>query len=261
MSGELADCFPCKDEGISFIVDTVCEVFPKARFYGTDGRFHDEAVGALAAANWLASADYLKGSHPGAVLVDIGSTTTDIIPLGDFRTLLGLTDTLRLQRGLLVYTGMLRTSLPTLLRAVTIGGTKTPVSTEYFACSGDAHRVMNHITEQEYSSETPDHRGTDRDSCLRRLARVVCADLCEIGDEGAVRIAEEFVGVQRELICGAVHRAVTASGSNEVITAGIGARYFAGVLGGTDLTESLGPAADALPAFAVREIALRESRS
>lgn len=260
MSGELADCFSGKDEGISFIVDAVREVFPDARFYGTDGRFHVRAARALAAANWLASADYLRDLHPGAVLVDIGSTTTDIIPLGDFPALLGLTDIQRLQRGFLVYTGILRTSIPTLLRAVAIEGTNTPMSTEYFACSGDAYRVLGQITEEEYTGDTPDHRGTDCTSCLRRLARVVCADLGEIGEAGAVRVAEEFVAVQQDLICRAVRKAVAASGSSSVVTAGIGGRLLSGLLYGTDLSKSLGPAADALPAFAVREIALRENR-
>jgi (4-(4-[2-(gamma-L-glutamylamino)ethyl]phenoxymethyl)furan-2-yl)methanamine synthase len=258
MSGELADCFSGKAEGIAFIVDAVRDVFPEARFYGTDSRFHDQACTALAAANWLASADYLREFFPGAVLVDIGSTTTDIIPLGHFPTLLGLTDIQRLQKGFLVYTGMLRTSIPTLLPAVTLGGIRTPVSTEFFACSGDAHHVLGHITEEQYAGDTPDHQGTDRAACLRRLARVVCADVGEIGEEGAIRIAVEFAGVQQGMIHQAVARAVTGSGATGIIAAGIGAGHFAAILGGTDLSLSLGPAADALPAFAVREVALRE---
>src|SRR5512137_2580485 len=104
MSGELADCFENKREGISFIVTKVTRAFPEARFYGTDARFHDRAVPQLAAANWLASADYLRSLHPDAILLDIGSTTADIIPLNRFDCLTGLTDTRRLQAGFLVYT-------------------------------------------------------------------------------------------------------------------------------------------------------------
>ena len=84
MSGELADCFESKMEGISFIVNAVKNAFHSARFYGTDGQFHDNAVPQLAAANWLASADYLRAEYPDAVLLDIGSTTADIIPLACF---------------------------------------------------------------------------------------------------------------------------------------------------------------------------------
>jgi uncharacterized hydantoinase/oxoprolinase family protein len=59
MSGELADCFATKMDGIRFIVDAVHEAFPGARFYGTDAAFHDRPVPGLAAANWLVSADFL----------------------------------------------------------------------------------------------------------------------------------------------------------------------------------------------------------
>jgi probable H4MPT-linked C1 transfer pathway protein len=102
MSGELADCFESKMEGIGVIVDSIQEIFPEAIFYGTDARFHREPVPSLAAANWLASADLLRGDWPDSVLVDMGSTTTDIIPLTDFPSLLGLTDLARLQKGYLV---------------------------------------------------------------------------------------------------------------------------------------------------------------
>jgi probable H4MPT-linked C1 transfer pathway protein len=76
MSGELADCFESKLQGISFIVAAVRKAFPHARFYGTDAQFHDRAVAQLAAANWLASADYLRSRHADALLLDVGSTTT-----------------------------------------------------------------------------------------------------------------------------------------------------------------------------------------
>ncbi|MEN6611642.1 MAG: hydantoinase/oxoprolinase family protein, partial [Methanoregulaceae archaeon] len=118
MSGELADTFSSKQEGIAFIVNAVRDAFPRARFYGTDGRFHDGPVPELAAANWLASADYLREKYADALLVDVGSTTTDIIPLNRFDSLVGMTDLDRLRRGYLVYTGMLRTSIPTLIRTV-----------------------------------------------------------------------------------------------------------------------------------------------
>jgi probable H4MPT-linked C1 transfer pathway protein len=255
MSGELADCFSEKMQGIAFIVHAVRGAFPSAKFYGTDARFHDRAVPELAAANWLASADYLRSLHPDAVLLDIGSTTADIIPLNRFDDLKGLTDTKRLQNGYLLYTGMLRTSVPTLIRSVDLDGIPTPVSTEYFAASADVHLVLGHISPDLYTCDTPDRHGKTKDASLRRLARVVCADLDEIGTEGAYQVAEEFWRVQRSLICDQVRRVAAVCGGSEIIIAGIGAPLFSRELGGVDLAGELGPAADALPALAVREIA------
>ena len=206
MSGELADCFESKMEGISFIVNAVRNAFHSARFYGTDGQFHDHAVPQLAAANWLASADYLRAEYPDAVLLDIGSTTADIIPLMRFESMKGLTDLLRLQKGYLIYTGMLRGSIATLLQSVTLDRVLTPVSSEYFAISADAHLILGHITPAQYTCDTPDKKEKTKKAALRRLARVVCADLDEIGNEGAYQIAEQFWEKQRGLICDQVRR-------------------------------------------------------
>ena len=261
MSGELADCFESKMEGISFIVNAVRKAFHSARFYGTDGQFHDRAVPQLAAANWLASADYLREAYPEAVLLDIGSTTADIIPLMRFESMKGLTDLLRLQKGYLIYTGMLRGSIATLLQSVTLDRVLIPVSTEYFAISADVHLVLGHITPARYTCDTPDKKEKTKKAALRRLARVVCADLDEIGYEGAYQIAEQFWEKQRGLICDQVQRVVVQSDARQIIVGGIGAHLFSRELDGIDLTKKLGSYADALPAFSVREVALRSKNS
>jgi probable H4MPT-linked C1 transfer pathway protein len=258
MSGELADCFLNKMQGISFIVSAVQEAFPQARFYGTDAAFHTGPVPELAAANWLASADLLSARFPDAVLLDVGSTTADIIPLTRFGRLKGLTDLSRLQAGYLVYTGMLRTNIATLVRSVGIDGTDTPVSTEYFATSADAHLVLGHITPDQYTCETPDRKEKTIEASFRRLARVVCSDLEEIGERGALQVAMKFWEEQRRLILTRTAFAATNSGARRIIVAGIGAPLFAREIGGLDLSEELGTVADALPAYAVREIAMRK---
>jgi len=254
MSGELADCFETKLQGISYIVNAVRQAFPRALFYGTDAQFHGRAVPQLGAANWLASADFLRARHPDAVLLDVGSTTADIIPLNHFDNLAGMTDLKRLQAGFLVYTGMLRTSVATILGSVELAGVLTPVSTEYFASSADVHLVLGHIPASLYTCDTPDRKEKTRKASLRRLARVVCADLDEIGEGGAQQIAEQFWAIQRDLICSNVKKVAERSGTKEIIVAGTGAPLFSRELGGKDLNLELGSAADALPAFAVREV-------
>ncbi|KUG20598.1 MAG: H4MPT-linked C1 transfer pathway protein [Methanomicrobiaceae archaeon] len=257
MSGELADCFSSKAAGIAWIVETVKCALPGAAFYGTDAAFHTQPVPELAAANWLASADCLRAEYPDAVLLDVGSTTADIIPLNRFEHLKGLTDTKRLQKGFLVYTGMLRTNIAAVLKSVEIDGIETLTSTEYFAISADAHLVLGTISPAEYICSTPDggeitHRGS-----LQRLARLVCADLEEIGEDAALGIARQFRDAQRDQLVRAVERVVAESGADRILVAGIGAPLFARELGGIDLRQEMGIVSDALPAYAVREVALR----
>ncbi len=261
MSGELSDCFASKPEGIRFIVDAVRDVFPDALFYGTDARFHDTAVPELAAANWLASADFLIERYRGDLLVDLGSTTTDIVPLLSLDVLKGLSDLHRLQQGYLVYSGLLRTTVPALVREVSLSGTLTPVCPEYFACSADVHLALNHITEEEYTITPPDRKGRDRISSLQRLSRVVCADLADIGEGGALAIARTFWDAQRLLFCCSIDRIRKECGTGTILCAGIGAGLLTGLVGGRDLARDLGDAAGALPAYAVREVALRDRGS
>ena len=261
MSGELADCFRSKIEGIRSIVAAVRDVFPDAVFYGTDAAFHRSAVPELAAANWLVSAEYLMERYRGGLLVDFGSTTTDIIPLVSLDTLRGLTDLRRLQSGTLVYTGLLRTTIPAVIREVSLSGIPTPVCPEYFACSADAHLVLGHITSDDYTTDTPDGKARDRESCLRRVSRVVCADLEEIGEEGACTVAEAFWDAQQSLLCTAVEAIRCTHGTGELLCAGVGGALLSRIFWGRDLARELGRGADALPAFAVREVALRRHGS
>ena len=261
MSGELADCFGSKIEGIQHIVASVQEIYSGALFYGTDAAFHHSPVPQLAAANWLASADLLRTRYPHAVLVDIGSTTTDIIPLPRFPDLLGLTDLGRLRRGYLLYTGLLRTPVEAQISSVTLNGVEIPVSTEHFAIAADTHLVLGHIGPRVYTCDTPDRAGKDPGAALRRLARVVCADLDEIGPAGAMEIARQFWEAQRDRIRKATDRVAAECGAGDVVVAGIGSSLLAREIGGRDLARELGAVSDALPAFAVKEVALRESRS
>jgi (4-(4-[2-(gamma-L-glutamylamino)ethyl]phenoxymethyl)furan-2-yl)methanamine synthase len=257
ISGELADCFTNKMQGITFITNAVRGVFPCAQFYGTDAVFHCSPVPQLAAANWLASADFLRERYPDAVLLDVGSTTADIIPLTRFRDLCGLSDLHRLQKGYLIYTGMLRTNIATSLSSVNLDGVDTPVSSEYFATSADAHLVLRHISPEEYTCDTPDKKKKTTEDALRRLARVVCADLEEIGEQGAMQVASQFWERQRTLVKDQVQRVVRESQASGILVAGTGARLFVQECGGMLLSEELGAAADALPAYAVGEVAKR----
>ncbi len=259
MSGELADSFFNKAEGISFIVDAVRKSFPDARFYGVDGKFHKTACQELAAANWLVSVTCLKERYPNGMMLDIGSTTADIVPFRGFEKLIGMTDTLRLQAGYLVYTGMLRTPIATLASSAIINGKLTPFSTEYFACSGDVHFVLGNIDKGVYSVATPDGREVSRESCLRRLARTVCADLEEIGEDNAVAIADAFWKQQKSIVCDAVARVKRDTAADTVLVGGIGSKIFAPLVGGIDLATELGVPADVLPAYAVRELAMKEA--
>jgi probable H4MPT-linked C1 transfer pathway protein len=184
MTAELADVFATKREGVFFVLDSVAAAFPACPVYALSlaGEFVPLAEARarpldFAAANWLATALFVARQQPDCLLVDVGSTTTDIIPiLGGQVAAQGRTDLDRLLVGELVYTGLLRTHLAAIVQRVPVRGRLCPVSSEYFAVSGDVHLILGHIGPEDYTCPTPDGRPPTVESARARLARLVCAD-------------------------------------------------------------------------------------
>lgn len=184
MTAELSDVFATKREGVLFVLEKVEENFPSSEIYAfsLSGDFVplNEARRHLldfAASNWLASAQWIADQFPDCLIVDVGSTTTDIIPILEGQVVAsGRTDTERLCSGELVFTGALRTNLAAIVQSVPVAGGFCRVASEYFAISADVHLILGNLKSHYYTCTTPDGRAPSVDSARRRLARLVCAD-------------------------------------------------------------------------------------
>ena len=184
MTAELSDAFPTKREGVLFILNAMERAFEESFVYpfSLDEKFLslDEVKKTplkCAATNWLASALFISSHHSDCILMDIGSTTTDIIPIRGGRvTSRGRTDTQRLVSGELVYSGILRTNPNTVVNQVPVGGESCRVAAEYFATMADVYLVLGQLTPGEYTSPTADGRAKTIPAARERLARLVCSD-------------------------------------------------------------------------------------
>jgi probable H4MPT-linked C1 transfer pathway protein len=184
MTAELSDVFATKREGVWYVADKLLATFPDSASYALDlsGKFAPLAEAQLrpldfAAANWLATACFVAKSYPNCLLIDVGTTTTDIIPIREGQVACqGRTDMDRLMAGELVYTGAVRTHLASIVHNVPVRGRACPVSSEYFAISGDVHLILGHLRPDDYVFPTPDGRAPTVESARQRLARLVCAD-------------------------------------------------------------------------------------
>ena len=131
----------------------------------------------VAAANWVASALAVGALHPDALMLDVGSTTADVIPIAAGRVAAaGRTDLDRLLAGELVYTGVLRTNLAAIAPRVPVRGRWCPVASELFAISADVHLILGHLAPEAYTCPTPDGRAASVECARERVARLVCAD-------------------------------------------------------------------------------------
>jgi hypothetical protein len=202
MTGELCDCFVSKREGVHFILDHVEAVVEAKPVYvwQTDGRLLPlqtarQCPQTTAASNWHALATYCVQSVPdgAAILIDVGSTTTDIIPLRDGRVAAaGATDAERLQAGELVYTGYRRTPLCALLGR--------QGAAELFATTLDIHLILGRIGDDPTDTDTADGRPATRAAALARLARMTCEDAESCSEDELVSRARSLADAQLQWI-------------------------------------------------------------
>jgi (4-(4-[2-(gamma-L-glutamylamino)ethyl]phenoxymethyl)furan-2-yl)methanamine synthase len=231
MTAELSDAFRTKREGVAFVVDAVAaalEVSPSV--FTTAGTFVDAATARaqpveVAASNWMATALVAASRVSNAMLVDVGSTTADVIPLRAGRVVArGRTDPERLLAGELVYTGATRTNVAAIVSSVPLRGGRCPVASELFAVSGDVHVLLGALRPSDYTSPTPDGRPPTPAFAAERLARVVCADVEMLSAREIRSIARAIAETQVRQIATAMARVARRFPAKpRVLVTGLGA--------------------------------------
>lgn len=219
MTAELADCFSTKAEGVREILAAVQSAAGDRpiEVYQADGELVS-AVSACrapllaAASNWHALASFANRfvSQWPALLIDLGSTTADVIPLdAQGPTASGLTDSERLVSGELVYTGVERTPVCALMASLPWHGVECPLAAELFATTADAYLMLGETPEEPDNCDTADGRPRTWPHALARLARMVCADADSFGPEDARQAAAAVRHAQLDLLQAAVEKVVS----------------------------------------------------
>jgi probable H4MPT-linked C1 transfer pathway protein len=232
MTAELSQMFRTKRDGVAFVLDALETAFPAGdiRVFAVDGRFLTPADAcrqplAVAAANWSATARAIAVHHRSVLLIDVGTTTTDVIPIVDGQVVaVGWTDPERLASGELVYTGAVRTPVEAIVSEVPYGAGAAGVSAEGFALSGDVHVWRGELDPLAYTVSTPDGRPATPEFCGERLARVICADSQLIDRTAISRIADAIADAQTARVASAIRRILTRHRSlRTAVVTGLGA--------------------------------------
>ncbi|MCA9230196.1 MAG: hypothetical protein KDA57_06070 [Planctomycetales bacterium] len=216
MTGELADCFATKAEGVGLILNAVEQAAGGRRVfvYLCDGRLvcpqvaRTEAMLA-AASNWHVLASYAGRFCNGeaGLLIDIGSTTCDLIPFDCERPrAIGRNDPERLAAGELVYTGVERSPICALAQELPWRGEACAVAQEVFATTLDAYLLLSELAEDANDRETADGRSRTKHDALGRLARMICADVTMFSDADGMGMAEAVRESQLRLLLTAARR-------------------------------------------------------
>lgn len=265
MTAELSQAFRTKREGVGFILDALEAAFPDSGIYvyTVRGDFVSPREARAAplsagASNWSATAHWIARTVPTCVLMDIGTTSTDLIPIVNGKVeVQGHTDPERLLSGELVYSGALRTPAEAVAQQVPLWGGNAGVSADGFALIGDAHIWRGHLSPDDYTCRAPDGRPATRTFAGERLARMVCADRDMLDDNAIDDIAAALAGAQVRAVVQGLERirqrwpelaVAVVTGLGDFIAAE--AARAAG-LAVVALSDRLGPAARTAPAAAV----------
>jgi probable H4MPT-linked C1 transfer pathway protein len=204
MTGELSDVFATRAEGVAYLVAMMRRAAGDAPLlvYAGRGGFIDapEAIGRwaeVASANWLASATLAATACRDGLFIDIGTTTTDLIPLKDGKPVVrGYNDGERLTESELVYTGVVRTPVVAVARDAPFKDRRQRLAAERFATMADVYRLTGDLPEDADPFPTADLRGKSSEESAARLARMLGRDAGEGHQAEWVAVARHFADRQ-----------------------------------------------------------------
>lgn len=237
MTGELCELFPDRKTGVTTLVERLAAlVGPDVRIWMGPRGFGSpqEAVidpMAVASTNFLATAELIARRVGSAVLIDMGSTTTDIIPVVDGAPApRGLTDGDRLMTGELVYSGLTRTDVTAIAHKAPLHGHSYRLAAGNFATMADVRRILGALPDNVDQHDTADHRGKSLEESLERFARCFGRDRLEASLDDWRTAANVIADRQSADISEALTEVLVATpvpADAPVIAAGIGASLIA----------------------------------
>jgi probable H4MPT-linked C1 transfer pathway protein len=220
MTGEMADVFDDREQGVLQIAQRMAGLPGTAmRFYAAERGWCDAHAVArhwadIASANWHATARLAARRVGDAVLVDIGSTTTDLVPLrGGVVGAEGRGDAARLALGELVYQGVVRTPLCALGSDIMFRGRPIAVMNEFFATTADVYRLTGELDPAHDLHESADHGAKDLAGSRRRLARMIGMDARDAAPQEWLQLARAWRTRQLSAIAGQLERVRADSGA------------------------------------------------
>jgi probable H4MPT-linked C1 transfer pathway protein len=217
MTGEMVDLFTDRAEGVRVLVDTL------ARQLGPDTRFFAGAAGWLAphacaecwrdvaSANWLATAQWVASRVSEALLVDIGSTTTDIVPIVAGRVVArGCNDASRLVSGELVYQGVVRTPLCGVAHRIGFRGEQANVMNEWFATTADVYRLTGELWPSHDQHPSADDGPKTEAASRIRMARMIGRDVRDAEENEWREFAQTWRHEQIQVLAANLARVIAA---------------------------------------------------
>lgn len=279
MTGELVDIFENRQAGVSQILQCLesyisidkISIYARDNVWlnSTDARVNWQLVASM---NWQASAVFTSGLVTEGIFIDIGSTTSDIIPIKQGKVCTqGIDDHQRQLSRELLYTGAIRTPLIALVNEAPFDGQLVSLAAEVFATTGDCWCLLGMLEASSIQDNSSDGMSWQKEYCARRIARLIGKDTVEPLSNQWIQLAQWFTEQQVHQINNAclqvISNQIDISINAPIIGAGIG-RFIAQMCAerlnrpfidfSTLVSPNLSTAADHTPAVAVALLAQQQ---
>ena len=176
MSAELCDIFPNRENGVKELTK-LCKILKFNKSYYTCSKpifSLNPKASEIMSMNWHSIGRLCEKKIKDCIIIDFGSTTTDFICIKNFKFINKyFTDFSRLNNHELLYTGIVRTPIFSLLKKIIINKNNYYLIPEYFSDMSDIYRIKKILSKDIDLDDTSDGRGKSQIESKIRVSNIL----------------------------------------------------------------------------------------
>tara|TARA_B100000767_G_C19761935_1_gene535553 strand:+ start:1655 stop:2698 length:1044 start_codon:yes stop_codon:yes gene_type:complete len=197
ITAESCDNFADRESGISEILSNCNYYINGNKLYYTNSNTYIDydnalmSLNSLFSTNWMLTSNFLNSKDNIDLIVDIGSTTTDII-FKDMDIKNNINDHMRLTNNTLLYIGVVRTPLAMMANNINFKGDEISLVNEVFATTGDIFNIINDINFVELDYLGSDNLKFEKFNSFVRLSRILGFDYKTSHEKDLIDVSYDF---------------------------------------------------------------------
>ena len=204
MSGEMCDIFDNREQGVKKILNYFKKFVNTYVYTQTSGVVNikeNKKSQDIASVNWHVIAKFMSQKLKDAIVIDLGSTTTDFILIKNSEIVNKRVDDFSgLSSRELLYVGCLRTPPYIFGQSLQIDKKNIQMIPENFSSLADVYRIIKKLPKKFYYCSTCDGKDKDIKSCMVRFARNFGFDYKKIHHNFLISAAEKISRLHLSII-------------------------------------------------------------
>ena len=243
LTAELCDIFETRIDGFKKIYNECKRLKNKFFFYTSSKEVFTVKSNTkkIISMNWHATGKFISKNLSNAVIVDFGSTTTDIICIKNkIIKNLSFDDFSRLKNNELIYTGLTRTPIFGIMNELSLNGINYPVIPEFFSSMSDVYRINKSLDKILDIDDTADNTEKNLNQSFIRVARNFGFDFDKSNKELLKKISRKLINCQMNKIAVSLDKLIIKFNMSKkvpIVLCGIGNKVLRNFLKSKNILE------------------------